>query len=40
MQVVDMMIAAIALSLGNCTVVSSDNDLTAVSGLVVENWAG
>ncbi len=38
MQVVDMMIAAIALSLGNCTVVSSDTDLTAVPGLTVENW--
>lgn len=39
MQVVDMMIAAIACSLGNCTVVSSDTDLTAVPGLSVENWA-
>jgi tRNA(fMet)-specific endonuclease VapC len=39
MQVVDIMVAAIALRLGNCTVVSSDTDLTAVSGLAVENWA-
>ena len=39
MQVVDMMIAAIALTLGNCTVVSADSDLDAVPGLVVENWA-
>jgi tRNA(fMet)-specific endonuclease VapC len=39
MQVVDMMIAAIAFSLGNCTVVSADMDLTAVPGLPVENWA-
>ena len=39
MQVVDMMIAAIAFSLGNCTVVSADSDLTAVPGLTVENWA-
>jgi tRNA(fMet)-specific endonuclease VapC len=38
MQVVDMMIAAIAFSLGNCTVVSADNDLSAVPGLPVENW--
>ena len=38
-QQVDMMIAAIALSLGNCTVVSSDSDLAAVPGLKVENWA-
>jgi tRNA(fMet)-specific endonuclease VapC len=35
----DMLIAAIALSLGNTTVVSSDSDLTAVPGLKVENWA-
>lgn len=39
MQVVDMMIAAIALTLGNCTVVSSDADLSAVPKLTVENWA-
>jgi tRNA(fMet)-specific endonuclease VapC len=32
------MIAAIALSLGNCTVVTNDADLTAVPGLEVENW--
>ena len=38
MQVLDIMIAAIALSLGNCTVVSSDSDLSAVPGLTVENW--
>ena len=38
MQVVDIMIAAIALSLGNCTVVSADSDLTAIPGLPVENW--
>jgi tRNA(fMet)-specific endonuclease VapC len=38
MQVFDMMIAAIAFRLGNCTVVSSDSDLSAVPGLVVENW--
>ena len=31
--------AAIALSLGNCTVVSADGDLVAVPGLAVENWA-
>jgi tRNA(fMet)-specific endonuclease VapC len=39
MQVVDMMIAAIAFSLGNCTVVSADSDLAAVPQLTVENWA-
>lgn len=40
MQVVDMMIAGIALTLGNCTVVSADSDLAAVPGLTVENWTG
>jgi tRNA(fMet)-specific endonuclease VapC len=39
MQQADVMIAAIALSLGNCTVVSADSDLAAVPGLAVENWA-
>ncbi len=33
------MIAAIALALGNTTVVTMDNDLAAVPGLSVENWA-
>lgn len=35
----DLMIAAIALTLGNCTVVSTDGDLSSVPGLTVENWA-
>jgi tRNA(fMet)-specific endonuclease VapC len=39
MQVIDIMIAAIALSLGNSTVVSTDSDLGAVPGLKVENWS-
>jgi tRNA(fMet)-specific endonuclease VapC len=39
MQSVDIQIAAIALCLGNCTVVSKDSDLSAVPGLSVENWA-
>ena len=38
MQVVDMMLAAIAISLGDCIVVTSDSDLLAVPGLTVENW--
>jgi tRNA(fMet)-specific endonuclease VapC len=38
-QQVDLQIAAIALCLGNCTVVSKDGDLSAVPGLSVENWA-
>src|SRR5947209_7427578 len=37
-QQIDMMIAAIAFSLGDCTVVSADSDLRAVPGLTVENW--
>jgi len=39
MQQIDIQIAAIALSLGNCTVVSTDSDQAAVPGLTVENWA-
>jgi tRNA(fMet)-specific endonuclease VapC len=35
----DIMIAAIALSLGNAIVVTLDSDLAAVPGLSVENWA-
>jgi len=38
MQVIDIMIAAIANTLGNCTVVSTDSDLAAIPGLTVENW--
>lgn len=39
MQQIDMQIAAIAISLGRCTVVTSDSDLSAVPGLDVEDWA-
>ncbi len=35
----DIMIAAIALTLGNCTVVTMDADLSVIPGLTVENWA-
>jgi tRNA(fMet)-specific endonuclease VapC len=38
-QQVDMQIAAIARTLPNCIVVSKDSDLSAVSGITVENWA-
>ncbi len=38
-QQIDMQIAAIARSLGNCAVVTRDNDFVAVPGLVVVNWA-
>jgi tRNA(fMet)-specific endonuclease VapC len=38
MQVIDIMIAGVAFSLGKCTVVSKDSDLPDVPGLSVENW--
>ena len=38
MQQIDVMIAAIALSLGNCSVVTFDQDLSAIPGLALENW--
>ena len=37
MQQIDIMVAAIAFALGNCTVVSKDTDLAAIPGLEVEN---
>jgi tRNA(fMet)-specific endonuclease VapC len=39
MQQIDIQIAAIAITLGNCTVVTSDSDLAPVPGLSTENWA-
>lgn len=38
MQQIDIQLAAIALTLGDCTVVTTDSDLSAVPGLRVENW--
>lgn len=38
MQQIDMMIAAIAKVLGDCTVVTSDSDLSAIPGLITERW--
>jgi tRNA(fMet)-specific endonuclease VapC len=38
-QQIDMQIAAIALALGNCAVVSKDADFNNIPGLSVENWA-
>jgi tRNA(fMet)-specific endonuclease VapC len=35
----DIMIAAIALTLGQCTVVTMDSDLSNIPGLTIENWA-
>ena len=37
-QQIDMQIAAIAFTLGDCSVVSSDTDLMSVPGLNLENW--
>ena len=39
MQPVDIMVAAVAFTLGKCVVVTADSDLSAVPGLSVENWA-
>jgi tRNA(fMet)-specific endonuclease VapC len=38
MQQIDIMVAAIAFSLGDCADVSDDTDLAAIPGLAVENW--
>lgn len=38
MQVIDIMLASIAISLGDCTVVTTDSDLSAIPTLKVENW--
>jgi tRNA(fMet)-specific endonuclease VapC len=38
-QQIDMQIAALAFSIGGCSVVSSDGDMNEVPGLIVENWA-
>ena len=38
MQQIDVQIAAIAVTLGDCTVVSGDSDLAAIPGLTVEIW--
>jgi tRNA(fMet)-specific endonuclease VapC len=39
MQQIDIPVAAIAFALGDCTVVSVDNDLSGVPGVTVENWS-
>ena len=38
-QQIDIQIGAIARTLPNCVVVSKDGDLSAISGITVENWA-
>jgi tRNA(fMet)-specific endonuclease VapC len=39
MQQIDIQIAAIALSLGNCTVVTKDSDFRTIPGLNVVDWS-
>jgi tRNA(fMet)-specific endonuclease VapC len=39
MQQIDIQVAAVALNLGNCTVVTTDSDLSAIPGLSVEDWS-
>ena len=39
MQQIDMQVAAVALTLGDCTVVTVDSDLSAVPGLSVVDWS-
>ncbi|MBN8601349.1 MAG: type II toxin-antitoxin system VapC family toxin [Planctomycetes bacterium] len=38
MQVVDMMLAAVALRLGSSLVITTDSDLQEIDGLSVEKW--
>ena len=38
MQPPDVQIAAVALTLGNCTVITVDTDFQAIPGLAVEDW--
>jgi tRNA(fMet)-specific endonuclease VapC len=39
LQQIDIQMAAIAFSRGNCAVVRADSDLAALPGLLVKNWA-
>jgi tRNA(fMet)-specific endonuclease VapC len=39
MQQIDMQIAAVVLSLGNCTLVTADSDFAAIPGLIIEDWS-
>ena len=38
MQQVDIQIAAIAISVGNCVVITTDSDLSAIPGLKTQDW--
>lgn len=39
MQQIDIQIAAIAVSLGNCVVITTDSDLLAVPGVKCDDWS-
>lgn len=39
MQQIDIQIGAIARTLPHCVIVSSDSDLLAIPGAIIENWA-
>ena len=39
MQQIDIQIGAIAISLGNCIVITTDSDLLAVPGLKTDDWS-
>jgi len=39
MQQIDIQIAAIAISLGNCVVVTTDSDLRAIPRLKTDDWS-
>ena len=38
-QQIDIQIAAVALTLGNCTVVTKDSDFWTIPGLDIEDWS-
>ena len=40
MPQVDVQTAAIALTLGNCVVITKDSDFAAIPGLQIEDWSG
>ncbi len=39
MPAADIQIAAVALTLGNCTLITRDSDFKAIPGLSVEDWS-
>ncbi len=38
MQAIDIMLAAVAMTIDDCVVITTDSDLSAVPGLPVANW--